>query len=503
MGPSPFGMSGYGMPYYPPPPGGFAPPSATLQNFYANEQQEMDDFQAAYQQFKSQNRVPFVLPPMTTSRQPTRFVTSTPVPAQTVQIQPMDTTQPSTFTSPAKSITEGMAGLGTDSIPAQDTPNMRRCMQIDEESQFPTKTLAASIPLGGSELTSSTLQTLTQMVETITEGTLPTGKDALRRQRLQPTTWKVEPIGQTIEDVEYIYTIADADAWSAVGILLHPKIGTSAAVKVTPLMQFGAQGLIANKTRGILDYNVGDTVNVSSYKNVKPNVDKTPDQTSADDLKHWIPRDALFVASHAVAVKATKCEVIKSHRGRAHFGEIALVLSGRMVNVEPSSTKEIQAVRIEATVAAGSIGSAVIMHSRHIEPSNSTGYVPFALVKMDTITVFKGANGKYGQNLYVPSDYYRSSVKLRRPQRIIERITGAGQEVREIVKANETIWAPSLPNPKPKRGDDPANFAAVAKFVQKWPILKDVTGAVLAFERAVTEMNTAKAKVRVLVTNFL
>ena len=169
---------------------------------------------------------------------------------------------------------------------------------------------------------------------------------------------------------------------------------------------------------------------------MKPGVDKTPDQTSADDPKHWIPRDAQFVTSHAVAIKAAKREMIKSHRGHARFGEIALALSSRMIPDERSSTAEIQAVRVETTVAAGSIGSAVIMHSRHIEPSNATGYVSFALLKMDTITVFKGANGKYGQNLYVPSDYYCSSVKLRRPQRIIERIAGAGQEVREIVKGN-------------------------------------------------------------------
>ena len=240
------------MPYYPPPPGGFARPSATQQTYYANEQEmeyEMEGFQAVHQQLQSQNRTPYVLPSMVSKRQPPRFTASTPVPAQTVQIQQLDSTQPSTFTSPSKSITEGMAGLGTKSISGQDTPNARRSMQIDKESQLPTKTLAASIPLGGSEQTGSTLQNITQMVETITEGALPTEKETRRRQRQQPTTWKVEPIGQTVKDVEYVYTIADADAWSAVGILLHPKIGSKAPPTAPPLMQFGAKEFTPQKSK--------------------------------------------------------------------------------------------------------------------------------------------------------------------------------------------------------------------------------------------------------------
>lgn len=64
---------------------GFAHPSAPQQTYYANEQ-EKEDFQDVYQQLQAQRRDAYVLQYIPSNRQPTRFTTSTPVPAQTVEI---------------------------------------------------------------------------------------------------------------------------------------------------------------------------------------------------------------------------------------------------------------------------------------------------------------------------------------------------------------------------------------------------------------------------------
>lgn len=105
------------------------------------------------------------------------------------------------------------------------------------------------------------------MEETITIGEMSTAQSTRRQTRKPPTAWKLslfeaeqDKIVEVPEELTRIYTIGDADGWSAVGMLEHPKITTPEAKGAPPLMQFGVQGMPAPKEKRLMLYNIGDIV---------------------------------------------------------------------------------------------------------------------------------------------------------------------------------------------------------------------------------------------------
>ena len=368
------------------------------------------------------------------------------------------------------------------------------------------------MPPAGFERSSSPPNIIqTPIEETLTIGEMST--QSVRRQlRKPPTVWRLslfetgqDKIIEVPEGQARIYIIGDADAWSVVGMLYHPKITTQEASGAPPLIQFGVQGIPAPKEKGVMLYNIGDMIDVQTYKPIRLTVETCPEQTADEDPKRWIMEETAFLTPHAAAVSSTRLEVIKQHRGRARLGEIGLIVQSKVVTDKKSETQEeVQMGRIRAAVATGSLGTAAMRQNRHIDRTNTSGFNQFTLVRMDTITLYRTQMGRYGKGFNVPTERFKTAKPWKKPQRVIERIYGIPTEMRKIVTENQHRWEASVTDKNPReRLDNPAQALAIAKFAKKWPILKDVTSAVVATERALTEMQMIKAKVQVIVDEIM
>ena len=160
--------------------------------------------------------------------------------------------------------------------------------------------------------------------------------------------------------------------------------------------------------------------------------------------------------------------------------------------------------RMRAAVATGSLGTAAMLQNRHIDKSNTSGFNQFSLVRMDTITLYRTQMGRNGQGFNVPTERFKTAKPYKKSQRVIEQIYGITTEIRRIVTNNQYRWEASVTTKSPKgKLDNPAQALAIARFANKWPILKDVTSAVVATERALTEMTMIKTKIQVIVDEIM
>ena len=268
-------------------PQSFTRPSAPPNQFYQNPYSfnQPPSYQAYYHQAQ-----------ISQMQMPTGFAATMPAPyaSTPIRIQEIESTSlpPDSQHSPGTLLAAGLTGLQT----ADSQGSFHKSTHIDEESKLPIKQAAIEMHLRNFERSSSPPNFIqTPMEETLTIGEMSTTQSTRRQLRKPPTVWKLslfetgqDQIIEVPEGQARIYIIGDADAWSAVGMLYHPKIAAPEASGAPPLMQFGVQGIPAPKEKGLMLYNIGDIIDVTTYKPIKLTVETCPEQTSDEDPKRWI-----------------------------------------------------------------------------------------------------------------------------------------------------------------------------------------------------------------------